>query len=132
MAEAWKQRETTLRELGLGQTIEGHFFPAEGWRDHLRAMEQAQILERVGRDTGRRVEIAMDGDHAHGLYTSRIHAAERPYAVLEHGRIATLVPWRAEMDRALNQYVAGQVHGRDFDFKYGRGVEKALGLGLDR
>lgn len=132
MAEAWKQRETTLRELGLGQTIEGSFFPVERWQDHLRAMEQQHILEHVGRDTGRSAEIARDGDHAHGLYTSRIHAAERSYAVLEHGRIATLVPWRAEMDRALNQYVAGQVHGRDFDFKYGRSVEKALGLGLDR
>jgi hypothetical protein len=131
-AEAWKQRETTLRELGLGQTIERHFFPAEGWQEHLRAMEQEQILERVGRDTGRSVEIAKNGDHAHGLYTGRIHAAERSYAVLEHGRIATLVPWRAEMDRALNQYVAGQVRGRDFDFKYGRGVEKALGLSPDR
>lgn len=128
LAEAWKQRETTLRELGLGQDIAGRFFPAEGWQDHLRAIEHDHILERVGRDTGRSVEIAMDGNHAHGLYTSRIHAAERSYAVLEHGRIATLVPWRAEMDRALNQYVAGQVRGRDFDFKYGRGVEKALGL----
>lgn len=128
LAEAWKQRETTLRELGLGQNIAGHFFPADGWQEHLRAIEQDHILERVGRATGRSVEIAMDGDHAHGLYTSRIHAAERSYAVLEHGRIATLVPWGAEMDRALNQYVAGQVHGREFDFKYGRGVEKALGL----
>jgi type IV secretory pathway VirD2 relaxase len=132
VTEAWKQRETTLRELDLGENIAGHFFPAEGWQEHLRAIEQDHILERVGRDTGRSVEIAIDGDHAHGLYTSRIHTAERSYAVLEHGRIATLVPWRAEMDRALNHYVAGQVHGRDFDFKYGRGVEKALGLGLDR
>lgn len=69
---------------------------------------------------------------AAGLYTSHIHAAERAYAVLEHGRIATLVPWRPEMDRAFNQHVSGQVRGRDFDFKYGRQVEKALKLGLDR
>ncbi|HCK84474.1 MAG TPA: hypothetical protein DHW63_08140, partial [Hyphomonadaceae bacterium] len=132
MAEAWKQRETTLRELGLGQNISGQFFPAEGWQEHLRDMEQEQILERIGRDTGRAPELALDGDHAHGLYTSRIHAAERTFAVLEHGRIATLVPWRAEMDRALNNYVSGQVNGREFDFKYGREVEKALGLGLER
>ena len=37
------------------------------------------------------------------------------------------------MDRALNQFVAGQVNGINFDFKYGRGVEKEItkALGLD-
>lgn len=43
-------------------------------------------------------------------------------------------PWRADMDRALNQFVSGSVNGRGFDFKYGREVEKALqrSLGLGR
>jgi Protein of unknown function (DUF3363) len=131
--EAWKHRETTLKELGLGQSHEGVFYPVKDWRDHLGDMERRSILERIERDSGRVAHVARDGDHAQGLFTARIHAAEHSYAVLEHGRTATLVPWRAEMDRALNNFVSGQVNGRNFDFKYGREVEKALkrGLGLE-
>jgi len=75
----------------------------------------------------------LNGEHARGLYTRRIHGAERSFAVLEYGRAAALVPWRAEMDRVLNRFMAGQVNDRGLDFKYGRDVEKALarGLGLD-
>jgi type IV secretory pathway VirD2 relaxase len=131
--EAWKQRETTLKELGLGQSQDGKFYPARDWRDQLSDMERRSILERIERDSGRVAHIARDGDRAQGLFTARMHAAEHSYAVLEHGRTATLVPWRAEMDRALNNFVSGQVNGRNFDFKYGREVEKALkrGLGLE-
>jgi hypothetical protein len=133
VAEAWKQRETTLRELGLGQSRDGRFYPARDWLDQLGDMERRSILDRLERDTGRVAHLARDGDKAHGLFTSRIHAAERAYAVLEHGRTATLVPWRADMDRAFNNFVSGQVNGRNFDFKYGREVEKSLkrGLGLE-
>ena len=134
LAEAWKQRETTLERLGAGKRIAGEFYPAEGWQEHLRDIERDNLLARVERETGRSPQVALDGEHAHGLYTRRIHGAERSYAVLEYGRAATLVPWRAEMDRALNQFMAGQINDRSFDFKYGRDVEKALtrGLGLDR
>jgi hypothetical protein len=34
------------------------------------------------------------------------------------------------MDRALNQFVSGRVSGRDFDFKYGKGVEKGIAKAL--
>lgn len=131
--EAWKQRETNLKELGLGQSVDDKFYPVKDWRDQLGDMERRSILERIERDTGRVAHVARDGDRAQGLFTSRIHAAERSYAVLEHGRTATLVPWRADMDRAFNNFVSGQVNGRNFDFKYGREVEKSLkrGLGLE-
>jgi hypothetical protein len=62
---------------------------------------------------------------------SRLHAAEKSYALIVHDRTATLAPWRPEMDRALNQYVSGEVNGRQFDFKYGRDVEKSIVKGLD-
>ena len=84
------------------------------------------------------VRHARDGARVEGVFVCRIQAAEQAFALITHGRTATLVPWRPEMDRARNQPVSGQVNGRDFDFKYGRGVEgnalKAIAkaLGLDR
>jgi type IV secretory pathway VirD2 relaxase len=59
MAEAWKQRETTLERLGAGRSIAGEFYPAEGWREHLRDIERETLLARVERDTGRSPQIAL-------------------------------------------------------------------------
>ena len=134
--QAWKQRETTLEQLGLGEKRADSFHPAQDWHGALAQMEEKAMRERIERETGRVPHIARDGDTVHGLYTSRIHMAEQSYALIErsdHRFSATLVPWRPEMDRALNQFVSGRVNGRDFDFKYGKGIQKEItkSLGLD-
>lgn len=69
----------------------------------------------------------------HGLLVSRVHVPDKTLALIVHGETATLAPWRPEMDRAFNQFVSGTVRGQDFDFKYGKGVEKSLGkrLGIE-
>ncbi len=127
--KAWKQRETTLQKLGLGENRADGFHPADDWRGRLARLEEKAVRERIERDTGRVPHFARDGDNAHGLYVGRIHMAEQSYALIERAddRLwSTLVPWRPEMDRALNQFVSGRVNGRDFDFKYGKGVEKEI------
>jgi hypothetical protein len=133
VSEAWKQRETNLEKLGLGEQRGDGFHPAEGWRDHLATIEERALRDRIERETGRVVHFARDGERVAGLFTSRIHLAEQSYALIEHDRTATLAPWRPEMDRALNQFVSGSVNDRGFDFQYGRGVEKEItrSLGLD-
>jgi len=133
VGNAWKQRETTLEKLGLGERSRDGFQMEPGWRDSLSALEQQTLQDRIERDTGRIAHVARDGERVHGLYTGRIHLAEQSFALIEHDRTATLAPWRPAMDRALNQFVAGQVKGINFDFKYGRGVEKQItkALGLD-
>jgi type IV secretory pathway VirD2 relaxase len=133
MSEAWKQRETTLEKLGLGEKRTEGFQPAHDWRGALSTLEEKAMCDRIERDTGRVPHFARDGDPVHGLYTSRIHMAERSYALIEradHRFSSALVPWRPEMDRALNQFVSGRVNGRDFDFKYGKGVEKQIAKAL--
>lgn len=133
VGSAWKQREKTLEKLGLGERGRDGFETAPGWRDSLTALEQEALRDRIERDTGRVAHFAREGERVHGLYTGRIHMAEQSFALIEHDRTATLAPWRPAMDRALNQFVAGQVNGINFDFKYGRGVEKQItkALGLD-
>lgn len=90
-------------------------------------------MDRIERETGRIAHFARNGDEAHGLYTKRIHMAEQSYALIERADerfLAALVPWRPEMDRALNQFVSGRVDGLAFDFKYGRGAEKQFAKAL--
>jgi len=133
--DAWKQRETLLEGLGLGEQRHDGFHTLGDWHERLGQIELKSIRDRIERDSGRVAHLARDGEHVQGIFTSRIHAAQQSWALIEHDRTATLVPWRKEMDRALNQIVSGQVNGRSFDFKYGRSVEKSVnrgkGFGLD-
>ena len=127
-------REETLKSLRLGYDTPNGFVIAPDAEKRLRAMERDDLRQRVERETGLVPHFARDGDRVEGVFVSRIHTQERSYALIVHDRTATLAPWRPEMDRALNQFVSGQVNGRQFDFNYGRGVEKSIakGLGLDR
>ena len=127
---AWLRREETLRSLGLGVDAPDGFHTTADWQKQLKRMERADLLQKIERDTGRVPHIARDGDRVEGVFASRIHAADKSYALILQERTATLAPWRAEMDRALNQFVSGRVNGRDFDFNYGREAEKSLSKGL--
>ena len=126
------------KALGLGVDAPDGFHTTTDWQRQLKRMERDDLLKRIERDTGRVPHVARDGDRVEGIFTSRIHAAEKTYALILQERTATLAPWRPDMDRALNQFVSVRVNGRDFDFNYGRGVEKSVsrnllkGLGPDR
>ncbi|HYD88281.1 MAG TPA: DUF3363 domain-containing protein [Vitreimonas sp.] len=131
--EAWLKRETTLEKLGLGERGDDGFRANHDWRTALETMEEKAVRDRIERETGRVAHFARNGEEAHGLYTSRIHMAEQSYALIERADerfLAALVPWRPEMDRALNQFVSGRVNGLNFDFKYGRGAEKEFAKAL--
>lgn len=127
---AWLKREETLKSLGLGVDAPDGFHTTTDWQKQLKRIERSDLLQKIERDTGRVPHIARDGDRVEGIFASRIHAADKTYALILQERTATLAPWRAEMDRALNQFVSGRVNGRDFDFNYGREVEKSLSKGL--
>jgi hypothetical protein len=132
LLEGWDKRKATLRELGLGHDRADGFHMARDAGERLREMERDNLRQLVERETGRVPHFARDGERVHGLFVGRIHGADKTLALIVHGETATLTPWRPEMDRALNQFVSGTVRGRDFDFKYGKGVEKSLGKALSK
>lgn len=133
--DAWKQRATLLKGLGLGDHQRDGFHTVDDWHERLAQMELKSIRDRLERDTGRVTHFARDGERVEGVFTSRIHGAQQSWALIEHDRTATCVPWRKEMDRAFNQAVSGRVNAQNFDFKYGRDVAKDIsrgkGFGLD-
>lgn len=126
--DAWGKRARTLDALGLTHNAGDGARLRGDWQTQLRELEKENLLARIERETGRVPHLARDGDQAAGVFAQRVQTAERSFAVIFHGRSATLVPWRAEMDRAENQLVAGRVNGRKFDFSVGREAEKAMKL----
>lgn len=132
LLEGWEKRKETLRELGLGSDRADGFYIAGDASGRLREMERDSLRRLVERETGRVPHFARDGERVHGLFVSRVHGADKTLALIVHGETATLAPWRQEMDRAFNQFVSGTVRGQDFDFKYGKGVEKSIGKALGK
>jgi hypothetical protein len=130
---AWRQRQAALAKLGLGEPRDDGFYLAQGWRDRLLEFETKALIEQIERDSGRVAHFACEGERVEGVYASRIRTAEQSYALIERDRTVTLTPWRAELDRALNQYVAGQIRDRALAFAYGPNAETAINraLGLD-
>jgi type IV secretory pathway VirD2 relaxase len=133
LLEGWEKRKETLRELGLGHDREDRFHIAGDAGERLREMERDGLRHVIERETGRVAHFARDGERVHGVFVNRLQGAEQTLALIVHGETATLAPWRPEMDRALNQFVSGTVRGANFDFKYGKGIEKTVpkGLGLE-
>ncbi|MCR6644495.1 MAG: DUF3363 domain-containing protein [Terricaulis sp.] len=124
--DAWSKRVRSLDLMGVARDNGDGLRLNQDWQRQLRQLEKENLLQRIERDTGRVPHFARDGDRVAGVFVQRVRVAERSFAVLFHERSATLVPWRAEMDRAFNQLMAGRVNGRNFDFKVGREAEKAL------
>jgi type IV secretory pathway VirD2 relaxase len=130
--EAWERRVSALKNLGLTREVGGEIEPVPTWRKQLRDMERDDLRQRIERETGRVSRFARDGERVQGIFVGRFHTQDRAYALIADDRTAALAPWRPEMDRALNQFVSGEVNGHQFDFKYGRGVEKTRGIDLRR
>ncbi len=128
---AWKLREETLKALRLGYDTPNGFVTVADAEERLSTLERDDLRQRIERETGLVAHFARDGDRVEGVFVSRIHTQERSYALVAHESTATLAPWRPEMDRALNQFVSGQVKGRQFEFTCGRGAEKNIVRGLD-
>jgi hypothetical protein len=131
LRQAWAQRGSTLKRLGLTREVEGEIELVPTWRKQLQDMERDDLRQRIERDTGLVPHFAHDGERVQGIFVARIHAHECAYALIADDPTATLAPWRPEMDRALNQFIVGEVHGDQFEFNFGRGVEKSLAKGLD-
>jgi type IV secretory pathway VirD2 relaxase len=133
--DAYEKREATLVRLDLAERRPDGLYLNHGWRDALLDMEDKTLRAQIERESGRIARVARDGDKVHGVFVSRIHMGDQSYARIDDfsDRLrTTLVPWRGDMDRALNQFVSGRVNGERFDFQYGKGVEQKIrGLGLD-
>lgn len=129
---AVERRHQLLREQGLGRGHGPSFKLNEGAEKRLVEMERDQMRQQVERDTGRAAFFAGSRDRVEGVFVGRVHGARESFAIIEKGNYSKLVPWRPAMDRAFGQQVAGQKRGREFDFKYGKGISLGKSLGIDR
>lgn len=84
LMESAAQRQETLRQLGLWRDTEAGFVVDKDIARNLRRLERQNLLIQVERESGRVAHFARDNDRVQGVFVSRIHGAERSFAVIEH------------------------------------------------
>lgn len=73
----------------------------------LRRLEIETTGERLARELGKPFTVVRAGEAVMGTYRRPVDLASGRFAVVENAKAFTLVPWRAVLERARGQEVAG-------------------------
>lgn len=118
---ALQQRRQWLIEQGLaeqeGSTVR--------FRANLLANLQQRELRRVAGQLSEELGLPFaENRHAHveGTYRRAVQIGGEKYALIEKSREFTLVPWRPELEKHLNQQVSGLVRGAGITWR--RGIDR--------
>ena len=81
----------------------------------------------------KRLELACgvelpSGERVSGTYRQSVRLVSSRYALVEHSREFTLVPWRPVIDKALGRQVSGLVRGSGVSWELGR--KRGHGIGM--
>jgi Protein of unknown function (DUF3363) len=127
--DAKRRRVQALIDQGLAERADDSRILCR--RDLLAALERRE-LTRVGRELagerGLTFRPLEDGKRIYGTFKETLQLASGNYALIEHSREFTLVPWRPVLERERGRAVAGLVRGTDISWEFGR--KRSLGISL--
>ena len=118
------RRLEALRRKGLVErTPDGEWTVG---RDYLEHAARARAGARLAQETGLDYVEAVKGKDVRGAYRRSVALASGRFAVIEHTREFTLVPWRPALERARGRSISGILGDQGLSFSIG----KRRGLGL--
>ncbi len=122
--QALQQRIDFLEEQGLAQRRGQRVILARNLLSTLRNREIAQAAEGIAIATGLEHRPIADGQRVVGIYRRSLMLVSGRYALLDHGKEFSLVPWRPVIEQRLGQQIAATVHGNGvaWDFRKQRGL----------
>lgn len=129
------------RDAGFGQELRGALAARRQWlveqelaepdgsgirirRDALGILQRRELLRVADELRGelRKAFVeAGQGTRVDGRFTRRVDLVSGRYALVEHSREFTLVPWRPVLERHLGKPVAGIMRADEVDWQIGRG-----------
>ena len=108
---ALNRRRQWLLDQGLARDVDGKVAYA---RNLLATMQElASAGARIAQETGRDYVETVRGEEVRGAYRRSIALASGRFAVIEHAREFTLVPWRPALERARGRSISGSSATRD-------------------
>jgi Protein of unknown function (DUF3363) len=127
--DAKQRRVQVLIEQGFAER--GEDGRVRGRRDLIAVLERREVT-RVGRELAEERGLNFlpmeDGRRICGTFKETLQLASGKYALIEHSREFTLVPWRPVIERELGREVAGLVRGNDISWEFGR--KRSLGISM--
>ena len=123
---ALNRRRQWLLDQGFGREADNQIVYARNLLATLQRRELARAGARLAQKTGLDYVEAVKGKDVRGAYRRSIALASGRFAVIEHTREFTLVPWRPALERARGRSISGILGDQGLSFSIG----KRRGLGL--
>ena len=117
---AMQQRADFLVEQGLAERQGHRVILARNLLATLRNRELAQVAADIAAETGLEYRPVLDGQRVAGIYRRSAMLASGRYAVLEHGKGFSLVPWRPIIEQRFGQQIAATLHNSGVSWEVGR------------
>ena len=119
--QALRARQQWLIQQGLANTISDDrvSFP-DGMVEALTRREIRAAAGQLSKELGLNFSEAQVGERVEGTFLKTVHLGSGKYALLQHSKEFTLVPWRPALEDHLGKRVSGIYHGAETSWSIGR------------
>lgn len=125
---ALQQRRQWLVEQQLADSEEGTIRYRRNMLQLLRQRELSRAVAATEQETGLAYRPTHMGERIEGTYRRAVQVGDRRYALIEHSREFSLVPWRPVLERAVGKSVSGIMRSEGISWTIG-GRARGLGIG---
>ncbi len=124
---AMQQRRQWLVEQQLAEGEEGVTRYRRNMLQLLQRRELDRVIAGIEQDTGLAHRQPHGDAPIEGVYRRAVQVGDKRYAMIEHAREFSLVPWRPVLERAVGKSVSGVMRGEGISWTIGT---RARGLGI--
>jgi len=118
--DAMQARVGFLAEQGLAERRGQRVVLARNLLATLRDRELATAGKQLQDETGLSYRPVQDGQQACGIYRQSVQLNSGRFAMLDDGRVFSMVPWRPVIEQRLGQQISGVVRGSSVTWHIGR------------
>ena len=117
---ALQQRADFLEEQGLAQRRGQRVILARNLLATLRNRELTQAAKDITAETELEHRPMADGQRVAGIYRRSVMLVSGRYAMLDDGKVFSLVPWKPVIEQRLGQQLSAIVRGGGVSWEIGR------------
>jgi type IV secretory pathway VirD2 relaxase len=125
---ALQQRRQWLVEQQLAESEEGTIRYRRNMLQLLQQRELTRAIAATEQETRLAHRPITTGERVEGTYRRAVQVGDRRYALVEHAREFSLVPWRPVLERAVGKSVSGIMRSDGISWTIG-GRARGLGIG---
>jgi type IV secretory pathway VirD2 relaxase len=126
--DALARRRQWLIAQGLARETDTAFVYRKDMLPALARREVEDAGKKLAQERGMPFRMAESGERISGTYRQSVQLVSGRYALVEHSREFTLVPWRPVIEKQLGRQVTALVRGDGISWEFSR--KRGLGIGM--